>query len=108
MTCGGSAVENIIEVTKGSCIDYTLTYTDENDAAEDITSDTLTVIDYYPAILANAVITKPDPANGVAAFHLEDNFAALLNMGAANYFRISRVTNAGHTDNTEIIRIDVR
>lgn len=107
MTCWNSPVENVIEVTKGSCIDFDMTYTDENGTAENITSDTFTVIDYWPDILANAVITKPDPTNGVAHLHLEDNFAASLNMGSANRFRVSRVTAAGHTDNTEIIWINV-
>lgn len=100
--------DNTAEVTFGSCIDFDMTYTDEDGAVEDITSDTLTVTDYWPAVLANAVITKPDPTNGVAHFHLEDNYAATLNLGKANRLRISRVTNAGHTDNTEIIWIDVR
>ena len=106
MTCS-TASENVADVTFGSCIDFDMTYTDAAGVAEDITSDTLTVTEYCPAVLVNVVITKPNPTAGVAHLHLEDNFAASLNMGKANRLRISRVTNAGHTDNSEIIWFNV-
>lgn len=106
MTCCTSDTETV-ELNAGSAVNLDLIYKDDAGTVEDVTDDTFTVVDFYPEILGDATVTKPDPTNGLVHFYLSDEDAASLIGGRANRFRIRREFVNGDAVTTPIIWINV-
>ena len=101
MTC---STDKTLQVTRGSCIDFDVDFTDPDGVAIDITGMTIAVAEASDPVLEQFTITMPDAANGVAHFHMEETVAAGL--PDVSTMRISRV-DSGHTDNTDTMWIEV-
>ena len=101
MTC---TTEKTLQVTRGSCIDFDVDFTDPVGDTIDITGMTIAVAMASDPVLEQFVITMPDAAQGVAHFHMEETVAAGL--PDVSTLRISRV-DGGHTVNTDTIWIEV-
>lgn len=99
---------NPVEVTKASCIDLDLVFTDEAGAVEDVSDDTFTVAEPVPAALGSAVLTKTAPVSGRIHFHLDAVSAAGLGLGNVNRFRVRRTGLDGCAENSEEIWISVQ
>lgn len=84
--------DKIIEVTRGSSLDYVAVFTDEADAPEDISSDAITFSESEPAgFFTDDMLTKTDPLNGEVTVHVSAEQMAELSMAPlVNWFRITR------------------
>lgn len=101
MTC---STDKTLQVTRGSCIDFDVDFTDPDGNPIDITGMTIAVADASDPVLNQFVVTMPDAAQGIAHFHMEETVAAGL--PDVSTMRISRV-DSGHTDNTDTMWIEV-
>ncbi|MBS9720162.1 hypothetical protein JYU29_05610 [Tianweitania sp. BSSL-BM11] len=97
-----------VQVTFGSCIDFDLVFKDPEGQAEDISGDRFAVFDFYPGILADAVLVKADPTAGILHFHLPAEAASQLLPVDVNRLRILRTFADGCQESTERFGITVR
>lgn len=93
----------------GGCIDFDLVYRDANGAPEDISGDTFTVSESFPASIKEAgELVKTEPAAGKLHFHLPAEIAGQLGLGNVNRLRILRTSADGHAEASERIEISLR
>jgi hypothetical protein len=96
-----------LEFTLGSCWDIDLRFTNEDGSPVDVTSDEFEVIDAKPTAITNAVFTKEDAAGGLVHMHLAAEHMADMRVGGNYSFRVSRITDGIHVDNTPVIAVAI-
>lgn len=97
-------IYDILPINKGSCVDYTLEFSD-SEGAIDLTGVEVGVVDGVPAALNGAIITVDDPVNGLAHLHIPNSIVDKLRVGE-NYLRF--YIKSGCTSTTNEIRLIVQ
>lgn len=97
-----------ITTTKGSCIKHEIQYTDEEGTPIDITDYQFSVFESVPSIIkTNTTFTVENAAEGKVEMYLDAESALSLQLGSANWFRLSIVDPHGCRETTEKIGIVV-
>lgn len=90
-----------LEFTKGSCIDFTLTFKDADNNPLDLTGYTFEVYEGSVAAFNNGEVTADDdPTTGIITFHLESEFAGALERDEDYWVDISKIDPSLHVENT--------
>lgn len=96
------------QINYGESIDLELDYKDEDGAAIDLTSATVSVFSSQPAIIKSAAeVTVSDAANGKVRFYLDRTSALSLNRGRGNRFAIQTIFGSESDDVTPDIYLQV-
>lgn len=93
--------QEALEFTKGSCIDFAVTFKDADNDPLDLTEYTFEVYEGSVAAFNNGVVTvDDDPSTGIVRFHLESEFAGALERDEEYWVDISKIDASLHVENT--------